>query len=377
MPQRYWLDVKQALYWAIILGGNHTICIFTEKFAAMKVLKVLGITLLVILLIGLIAALILPKEMNVSISVDIDAPVDQVWTNVSSMQAQDAWSPWYDVDPDMKVSFDGEAGAVGSSFTWSGNDQVQEGTQTITAVDAENHSMTTKVVHNWGEGEGSITVRSNDSGGTTVEQTYVEHVGMFGSLFMFISNGEKMMEDLLSNGLSKLKTLAEENAAKMAAKPAYEIQEETRGARKYAGKKEVIKMADMGAYFAENMPKIAQACGATMAGPPSALYYTWDEENGQSELTVAIPVNSEKAPNDYELYDLPEGRYLVIDYYGSYDNVGGAHEALGAYMEENNLTWNGPALEEYITDPGQEPDTSKWLTKIVYPVISKEKETEE
>jgi hypothetical protein len=27
-----------------------------------------------------------------------------------------------------------------------------------------------------------------------------------------------------------------------------------------------------------------------------------------------------------------------------------------------------PVIEQYVTDPGQEPDSSKWLTRVFYPV---------
>jgi len=82
----------------------------------MKILKTLLILLLVLVAVGLIAALILPKEMNVNTEKTIDAPIDMVWDNISSFEKADRWSAWYDIDPDMKVEFEGEPGAVGSKM---------------------------------------------------------------------------------------------------------------------------------------------------------------------------------------------------------------------------------------------------------------------
>jgi effector-binding domain-containing protein len=42
------------------------------------------------------------------------------------------------------------------------------------------------------------------------------------------------------------------------------------------------------------------------------------------------------------------------------------------YMQENNLVSDGPVIEVYVTDPVSEPDTSKWLTQIIYPVKTAE-----
>ena len=51
---------------------------------------------------------------------------------------------------------------------------------------------------------------------------------------------------------------------------------------------------------------------------------------------------------------------------GSYDDLMIPHTAMENYLKENDLTMEGPALEEYVTDPGNEPDTSKWETHIYY-----------
>jgi effector-binding domain-containing protein len=51
---------------------------------------------------------------------------------------------------------------------------------------------------------------------------------------------------------------------------------------------------------------------------------------------------------------------------GGYSGIGKAHEAMDAYMASNKLEQKAPVIEEYITDPGSEPDSSKWLTKIMY-----------
>jgi effector-binding domain-containing protein len=63
---------------------------------------------------------------------------------------------------------------------------------------------------------------------------------------------------------------------------------------------------------------------------------------------------------------VPAGKALVIDYYGSYEGIGGAHMAMDEYVKSNNLKQKSPVLEQYITDPETEPDTSKWLTKVIY-----------
>ena len=53
---------------------------------------------------------------------------------------------------------------------------------------------------------------------------------------------------------------------------------------------------------------------------------------------------------------------------GRLDGTGTAHEAMDDMMTAKGLHLRFAAVEEYVTDPAQEPDTSKWVTNICYPV---------
>lgn len=339
----------------------------------MKALKVIGILLLVIVGIGLIASLVLPKEMEVSESVTIEAPMDVVWNHVKDWKVSDQWSPWKKEDPDMKVTFEGEDGAVGSKFSWEGNDQVGSGYQEITAVDMEAHQIASTVHFiEPMEGQGDITLTVNDEGEgkTKVTWVYNQQNGIPMNLMATIFNAKGMISGKYQEGLAQLKEIAEKAAAEAAAKPTFEVLRENRAAMNYVIKKEVVKMADMKTYFDANMPAVGQAVGMdNFAGAPCALYWSWDEEKGESELSAAIPVKAEmKAPEGYTITTIDAGDCLVIDYWGSYDGLGGAHEAMDEYMTANNITYRGPVLEEYLTDPSTEQDPAKWHTKIVYPI---------
>ena len=65
--------------------------------------------------------------------------------------------------------------------------------------------------------------------------------------------------------------------------------------------------------------------GAELSGMPSALYYTWDEEKGETDVAAAIPVKDFVEDADVEKTDVPGGLCLLIDYFGPYDESGEAH----------------------------------------------------
>jgi hypothetical protein len=61
----------------------------------------------------------------------MDAPPTVVFQQVNDFHRWEAWSPWAKLDPHAKVTFDGPPAGKGATFTWSGNDKVGAGRQTI------------------------------------------------------------------------------------------------------------------------------------------------------------------------------------------------------------------------------------------------------
>ena len=85
-----------------------------------------------ILLVGfLIAVSMQPNEFRISRSAKMNAPPSAVFAQVNDYHNWDAWSPWAKLDPNAKVTFEGPTSGTGATFTWSGNDKVGTGRQTI------------------------------------------------------------------------------------------------------------------------------------------------------------------------------------------------------------------------------------------------------
>ena len=341
------------------------------KRTEMKILKTLLILLLVLVAVGLIAALILPKEMNVNTEKTIDAPIDMLWDNISSFEKADRWSAWYDMDPDMKVEFEGEPGAVGSKMKWSGNDQVLTGTMTIINSDKTNYALEQKVEHSWGGGNATMQLEPTDDGKVKVIYTYNEKYSIPSNLMAVVFDSEGMMTKNFNRQLDLLDSVIQEDKAKIPAAPVYSVEQVEREAITYMGMKKEMPMADItSAYYGQ---MYGSMMGAAMGvfdttHAPVALYWTWDEEKQTSVMTAGLATTAESAPEGFELYELPAGSYMSVDYYGAYDGMKGAHEAIWAHMQANNMEMSEPIIEEYITDPQTEPDSSKWLTRVMYPI---------
>ena len=104
----------------------------------MRVLKwVIGLVV-VLAVVFLAGGFLLPQTVTITRSIDIAKPPNAVFPHVNSLKATQAWSPWLEIDPDVKVTFDGPDEGVGAKMSWSSEDpQVGQGVQEIIASIAE------------------------------------------------------------------------------------------------------------------------------------------------------------------------------------------------------------------------------------------------
>lgn len=139
----------------------------------------------------------------------------------------------------------------------------------------------------------------------------------------------------------------------------------------YVGKREVVKWADMKDFFGKNfgagLAAIGKA-GVAPSGAPSGVYFEWNEKDQTADMIAGIPVavESKSKLKGLDLYEAPASRALQIDHLGGYNSMMAPHQAMDAYIKANNLEHHTNVVEEYITGPDMEPDSTKWLTRIIY-----------
>ena len=100
---------------------------------------------------------------------------------------------------------------------------------------------------------------------------------------------------------------------------------------------------------------------------PFAIYHQFGPEG--VDMECAIPVAQAIAGSGVIVAgETPSGRVAVVSYFGPYNGLSEAHDALGDWIEAEGLGQDGPPWEVYVTDPGEEPDSAKWQTDVYYPV---------
>lgn len=169
----------------------------------------IGIVAVVVLFVLVVA--IQPSSYTVARTTTVNAPPAAVYGLVSDFQKWPTWSPWEELDPGMKKSFTGEAGAVGATYHWtSDKDDVGEGEMTITAVKA-NESVDYKlefIKPFAAVNETGFKLASHGSA-TDVTWTMVGSKNFMLKGMMLFMDIEGFVAKDFDKGLAKLKTLAE------------------------------------------------------------------------------------------------------------------------------------------------------------------------
>ena len=65
-------------------------------------------------------------------SVTIQADPARIYEQIADFHAWVAWSPWEDLDPDLKRTYSGPESGTGAAYAWSGNRKAGQGHMRIT-----------------------------------------------------------------------------------------------------------------------------------------------------------------------------------------------------------------------------------------------------
>ncbi|HEY5406146.1 MAG TPA: hypothetical protein VIJ92_03625 [Ginsengibacter sp.] len=130
--------------------------------------------------------------------------------------------------------------------------------------------------------------------------------------------------------------------------------------KEYPGTPEIYKVID-------SIKNYISLHKAIETNPP--MLNIW-QDSGLYKTTIAIPVNKEIPENKvFSMKRMVPGNILVSEVKGGgYTSTEGLRQ-MGLYVTDNNFSSPAIPFESLVTNRMQEPDTSKWITKIYYPVF--------
>ena len=166
-------------------------------------LRFFAVLLLTVVTVGLI----IPNNIDVRRSVEIDAPVHVVHQYVSDLGQWSNWSPWLSLDPNIKTSFGDIRNGVGASLSWQSNSG--NGQMMITESSPEK-GITYNLSYEGDSTRYQAGLSYQQKGSKTLVTWYMTGamepiiIGNYFSLLM-----DSLIGDSFTSGLAELKTLAE------------------------------------------------------------------------------------------------------------------------------------------------------------------------
>jgi effector-binding domain-containing protein len=269
----------------------------------------------------------------------------------------------------MKVTMEGPRSGVGAKYSWSGNDKVGVGTQTITAS-VENQSVSHDLdFGSMGLAKAQMSL-SPESNGTTVTWTLdsdmgVNPIGRYFGLLM-----DRMVGKDYERGLGKLKQLAETlpnvdiagfapEATDVAAQTVLAVTKTTTTDVPAISRAYAEAYGEIGQVMAKQK---LQQVGAPIGidGEMTATSFTFD---------AAIPVNRGDIPvaGNVRSKQTYAGRVLKTTHVGPYETLTKTYEKMAAYIAAHGYQANGSTLSIYVDDPAKvAPEQLR--TELLWPV---------
>ncbi|MEM7731308.1 MAG: SRPBCC family protein [Pseudomonadota bacterium] len=134
-----------------------------------------GLVVLIAILAGV--GMLLPREVTVERSAEINSPASEIYPLVANLEANQQWSPWAGLDPDAQFTYNDVPEGVGATMDWaSDSPDVGNGSMEITEATADEALTVALDFGDMGSGTAFWNFEEAD-GTTTATWTLVADMG--------------------------------------------------------------------------------------------------------------------------------------------------------------------------------------------------------
>ncbi len=334
----------------------------------MNVIKILVIILGTIILGALAWAITLPSNIHIERNVEIQAPVETVFKQVNNFHNWKNWAPYQ--DSTLFTKFEGPHKGLGSKILWTDKKEGRGENKIIESI--PNSKVVTVLTFNKdnkAQSTFSFHKIDNDKCNVIWSMDLNDLSFPFGRYVGFMI--KKGADYNFNKALIKLKQFVEKNKNAPDYK-GYNIYDENIKTKYFISILDSSTIKNMKSAISKDFEKVLKIMTKNKIAPKPYPTVEWNtyNPNGISQFRCLMPINNfnKDARNIKAFYEIAEGRTVWIKYIGSYEKSYIAWDLLDKYIKENNLKMNGAPYEEYILGPKSQPDSSKWITNIFFPV---------
>ncbi len=328
-------------------------------------LKKLLYGIIILLVVYLALCFAGPNKTYVIAKKNIQATPAAIFSQIVELRNMKNWSKWILEDSLIELTYPSQTAGIGGSYSWKSK-KSGEGSMTIKSLETNKMIAYELAIKDWNtvsDVKMDLTPANNSVDVTWTLEAQKETPFYFRGM-MLLMNMNGMIKKDFEKGLDNLSQYLKTNPT-LVSLNGFTIQESNFKTTDYLTKRATVKMQDIPTFFGNHLPEIGKAAGSSIVGFPCGIFWKWDEASMTTDMAAAMPVSSKNISNEtYSVINLPNSKEYVLNYYGAYDKMKLAYESMDSVIKMNGYANPETVIEEYITDPMVEKDTSKWLTKI-------------
>lgn len=147
-------------------------------------------------------------------SVTIAAPPERIYDQLANFHNWTNWSPWEDVDPELKRTYSGAESGTGAVYGWSGNRKAGQGRMEITdAIAPSRVQIDLRFEKPWkARNDTTFTIQPEGSG-SRVTWSMTGKKTLMTKVMGIIKSMDKLVGPDFERGLTRLKATTEKSAA--------------------------------------------------------------------------------------------------------------------------------------------------------------------
>lgn len=333
----------------------------------MRALKIVSLVTASLILVWILLALVSPYEIKSTEQIEINRSPSLVFMQVNKLQNWENWSPWIAFDPDMRQTYSSIKAGKGASVQWV-SEKIGNGSQKILESDRPHFIKTQFELNEWDNNSyAEWKFEKLDEEKTRVNWSMKTSKIPFFSRPMGFLIKQQIKKDF-KTGLEKLKAHCESLPSNSANSTVDLIKTEE---MKYIGIQIETTAKDVGRLTGETfdiLQEFMKEKNIALSGYPFTL--NLESDSNSTRMIVAMPVDQPvDIQNERIKYGiLPAGQAAAITHFGQYQTISASYYILINWMIDNHYPTTKNSYEIYITNPAHEPDTSKWETRIIYPI---------
>jgi hypothetical protein len=148
-------------------------------------------------------------EFEISRKTVVAAPRERVRALIEDFRQWRQWSPWEEVDPELKREYSGAETGVGARYAWEGNRKAGKGNMQIAGATADRVELDLNFEKPW-KASNKVYFELTPSGeDTEVQWRMTGHNKGFAAVFAKVMPMDRMVGKDMEKGLARMKAAAE------------------------------------------------------------------------------------------------------------------------------------------------------------------------